>query len=77
MPSGFDAQVQRLADAYRKMQKDMPAKERKEWLARYRGAFKNAKTASDYASFMIAYEDDDPDKLVPQAEKVISKVDKF
>ncbi|HEX9079071.1 MAG TPA: hypothetical protein VF795_05750, partial [Desulfuromonadaceae bacterium] len=70
---GFDALAQRLADVFRVQPADMTPGELKGWLEAYRSAFGNAKTAEDYRNFVIAYEDDDPERLVPQAQQRASQ----
>lgn len=70
---GFEDEVNAIVSAFRLQPEKMSDKENKEWLNKYRTAFKKAKSSNDYSVFIVTYEDDDPDKLVPKAEDLLVK----
>jgi TPR repeat protein len=64
---GFENELKQIVSAFRVHPVHMSNKENKEWLRKYRAAFKKAKSMNDYAVFIVAYENDDPGNLVPKA----------
>ena len=63
----FENELKQIVSAFRVHPVQMSDKENRVWLSKYRASFKKAKSVNDYAVFIITYEDDDPDNLVPKA----------
>ena len=64
---GFENELKQIISAFRVHPVQMSDKENEKWLSKYRAAFKKANSMNDYTTFIVTYEDDDPDNLVPKA----------
>lgn len=60
-------QTKKTADSFRKNPVVTDDAQSKKWITDYRSNFKAAKTSEDFEVFIVSYEYDDPDKLVPKA----------
>ena len=70
---GFENELKQIVSAFRVHPVQMSSKANKKWLSQYRAAFKKAKSMNDYDVFIVTYEDDDPDNLVPKATDLSAK----
>lgn len=66
--------ITKAAELFRKQPIDKNDKKYTKWIADYKLSFKTAKTVEELQTFIISYEYDDPDNLVPQIQAKYNKL---